>query len=74
MSMLEMMEQELRSIEEAIEYEELNDRAYLKWYTYLLRKRRILKRSIRDWKKVNDKMDAASERAASTYGYAKKIG
>ena len=44
--MIEKMKDELRSIEEGIEYMELSDTAWSPAYTVLCKKRRILKKTI----------------------------
>lgn len=49
MPLIECLKRELTSIEEAITYEELNDRAYTRHYAMLLRKKRILKGTIKKW-------------------------
>lgn len=69
MTMIEKAKAELASIEEAIEYEELNDRAYTKWFTYLLRQRRILKRFIKKYGKIEDKMKKDSDEFARTFTF-----
>jgi hypothetical protein len=45
--MIEKLKQELRSIEEGIEYMELSDTAWSPAYTNLCKKRKILKRTIK---------------------------
>lgn len=52
MPLIECLKRELTSIEEAITYEELNDRAYTRHYAILLRKKRILKGTIKKWESV----------------------
>lgn len=73
MTMIEKAKAELASIEEAIEYEELNDRAYLKWYTYLLRQRRILKRFIKKYGKIEAQMKKDSDEFAKTFTFYPEI-
>ena len=69
MTMIEKAKAELASIEEAIEYEELNDRAYLKWYTYLLRQRRILKRFIKKYEKIENQKKKDSDEFAKNFKF-----
>ena len=45
--MIERMKDELRSIEEGIHYAEINDDVWSASYTRLLKKRRILKKTIK---------------------------
>ena len=73
MTMIEKAKAELASIEEAIENEELNDRAYLKWYTYLLRQRRILKRFIKKYEKVEKLKQKDSDEFAKTFTFYPEI-
>ncbi len=47
MALIDTLQKELNSINEAITYEELNDRAYTRHYTMLLRKRRIIRKAIK---------------------------
>lgn len=73
MTMIEKAKAELASIEEAIEYEELNDRAYTKWFTYLLRQRRILKRFIKKYGKIEDQKKKDSDKFARTFTFYPEI-
>ena len=73
MTMIEKAKAELASIEEAIEYEELNDRAYTKWFTYLLRQRRILKRFIKKYGKIEDMKKKDSDEFARTFTFYPEI-
>ena len=50
--MIEKLKQELRSIEEGIEYMELSDTAWSPAYTKLCKKRRILKKAIKKLQKL----------------------
>jgi hypothetical protein len=45
--MIQKLKEELRSIQEGIEYMELSDTAWTPAYTNLCKKRRILKRTIK---------------------------
>lgn len=45
--MIQKLKDELRSIEEGIQYMELTDTAWSPCYTKLVRKKRVLKRTIR---------------------------
>ncbi len=45
--MIQKLKDELRSIEEGIQYMELSDTAWSPAYTKLVRKKRVLKRTIR---------------------------
>ena len=73
MTMIEKAKSELDSIEEAIEYEELNDRAYTRWFTYLLRQRRILKRFIKKYEKVENLKKKDSDKFAKTFTFYPEI-
>lgn len=73
MTMIEKAKSELASIEEAIEYEELNDRAYTRWFTYLLRQRRILKRFIKKYEKVENLKKKDSDKFAKTFTFYPEI-
>lgn len=50
--MIEKLKEELRSIEEGIEYMELSDTAWHPAYTNLCKKRRILKKTIKKLEKL----------------------
>ena len=50
--MIEKLKEELRSIEEGIEYMELSDTAWSPAYTNLCKKRRILKKTIHKLEKL----------------------
>lgn len=69
MTMIEQAKAELVSIEEALEYEYLNDRADLKWYTYLLKQRKLLKKFIKQYGKIEDLKIESSERFAKTFRF-----
>lgn len=69
MTMIEQAKAELVSIEEALEYEYLNDRADLKWYTYLLKQRKLLKKFIKQYGKIEDLKTESSERFAKTFRF-----
>lgn len=73
MTMIEKAKEELASIEEAIEYEALSDRSDSKWFTYLLRQRRILKRFIRRYSKIEDQKTESSEKFANTFKFYHEI-
>ena len=73
MTMIEKAKSELASIEEAIDYEELNDRAYTRWFTYLLRQRRILKRFIKKYEKVENLKKKDSDKFAKTFTFYPEI-
>lgn len=53
--MIEKLKQELRSIEEGIAYMELSDTAWSPAYTNLLKKKRILKKTIKKLEKIEKK-------------------
>lgn len=72
MTMIEKAKAELASIEEALEYEYLNDRADLKWYTYLLRQRKLLKKFIKQYGKIEDLKTESSEKFAKTFKFYPK--
>ena len=73
MTMIEKAKAELASIEEALEYEYLNDRADLKWYTYLLKQRKLLKTFIRQYGKIEAQKTASSEKFAKTFKFYPEI-
>lgn len=50
--MIEKLRDELRSIEEGIEYMELTDTAWSPAYTILCKKRRLLKKTIKKLQKL----------------------
>ena len=50
--MIEKMKDELASIEEGINYAEINDDVWSASYTRLLKKRRILKRTIKQLERL----------------------
>ncbi len=73
MTMIEKAKVELASIEEAIEYEELNDRAYAKWFTYLLRQRRILKHFIKKYENVENLKKKSGDEFAKSFKFCNDI-
>ena len=73
MTMIEKAKAELASIEEAIEYEKLNDRAYTKWFTYLLRQRKLLKKFIKQYGKIEDQKTESSEKFAKNFKFYPEI-
>ncbi len=57
MSIKETLQQKIRCLEEAIEYEELSDYAFCKNYTYLVREKKALEKTLKQYEKY-EKLEA----------------
>lgn len=53
--MIKALKRHLVSLDEAIEYEELSDTAYLHNYTYLVRERRLVAKTIKKLEKLTER-------------------
>lgn len=58
--MIEKLKQELRSVEEGIEYRRTADTAWHPAFPLLLKKRKLLKRAIRRLEKLEEQIDEAT--------------
>ncbi len=53
--MIDKLKKELRNLDEAIEYTELSDMAYTYHYTYLIKKRKIVAKTIKKLEKLEER-------------------